>query len=238
VPPGDRAVIHAGVSIASRYLELLADVQPPKVVVYAYTQKSNLDVPWEGIANTTGNSAEIIEQDLGLFVGQAFPASIFVNTGAEQWRELTAVHQLRLAADEYFHAVQMDLMGPNISRQFYTSPVNEVTPAGPNWLVEGSAEYISWRAMQAAGLLDLDLHMAESMPPSGEISDLETFLDFYTYGQPSYDESLAAVYALVRDVGDKALVDYFRYIGRGAPWRTVFVIIFGQTPERFYESYE
>jgi hypothetical protein len=231
-------VIHSGVSIASRYLELLADVKPPRVVVYAYTQQSNLDVPWEGIANATGNSAEIIEEDLGLFVGQAFPASIFINTGAPQWQELNALHQLRLAAHEYFHAVQMDLMGPTIARQFYTSPVNEVTPAGPNWLIEGSAEYISWRAMQAAGLLNLDRFMTESTPPHVAISDLETFLGFYTHGQQSYDASLAAVYALVRESGDAALVNYYRYVGRGASWRTAFVIIFGQTPERFYEDYK
>jgi hypothetical protein len=233
----DRAEIEAGVSLATRYLKALADLKPPAVTVYAYVDIADVSVPWEGIASASGNSPAEIQRELGIYVAQALPGTVLINVGAAQWKELTSVHQLRLAVHEYFHAVQMDLVGPKLAKLYYSSPTDQVTPVGPNWLLEGSAELIGWSALQSADLLSLDDHIAKLQPPDLSLAGLESFLGFFIHGQPSYDLSLDAVYRLVSVRGPASLVQYYGLIGAGQTWQSAFEQAFGQTPADFYEKY-
>jgi hypothetical protein len=62
------------------------------------------------------------------------PGSIFINTGSDYWKGLTAVHQIRVAVHEYFHAVQVDSIGLK-NRRPYTAPVptKHRVPARTGW---------------------------------------------------------------------------------------------------------
>jgi predicted metalloprotease with PDZ domain len=148
------------------------------------------------------------------------------------------VHQIRLAAHEYFHLAQYRLVGAEITREFYGAEIGRETPLGPNWLLEGSAEYFSWRVMQDAELLSLNdyvrrLDMRDDVDPA----DLETYLDFYLTGQDSYDASLRAVAFLLASNDEQDLMRYYFEIGRGETWRDAFRSSFGQSLESFYQAY-
>jgi hypothetical protein len=237
VAPGDRAVLEAGVSLASDYIEELAGVKPAGITTYVYVDLSNVSVQWEGIAQASGVPAQVLIQGLDRYVAEAFPGSIFINTGSAQWKALSAVEQLRLAVHEYFHTVQMTLIGPENAKAFYSSAIQEIGIVGPNWLLEGSAEYISWRVLEHLELGNLDHHMASRPVTPISPRDLGSYADFYSRGQPSYDASLDAVYRLAGgDVG--AVVNYYRLLGYGIAWPDAFILAFGSALDDFYADYD
>lgn len=238
VSDGDRAVIKAGVSMASDYADQLAGVEATGVTAYAYVDLSNLSVQWEGVANASGVPVEVLVQGLPRYVGETFPAAIFINTGAAEWRRLSAVEQLRLAAHEYFHTLQMTLVGPVVARAFYSGPIDVAGVMGPNWLLEGSAEYLSWSTLEWLALGDLGARINQLPHDLESPRDLEPFSSFYGVGQPAYDSSLAAVSSLVGEGGQRRLLDYYRFVGYGIAWQSAFLLAFDRSVEDFYEGYE
>jgi hypothetical protein len=216
----------------------MADVKRPNVNGYVYVKLSNIDVQWEGILRSSGRSPEALIESFGSYVGQALPGTIFINTGALEWNKLTAVHQVRLAAHEYFHTIQLDLAGAANAKAFYTSRTDAVGVLGPNWLLEGSAEYISWRALQSIGLLDLDKFMSGRGDPTIHPRNIAAFQDFYRRGPESYTASLDAVYHLVKEPGSLSLIAYYWLIGQGNYWQVAFEQAFGLSPEDFYSQFD
>lgn len=222
--------------MASDYADQLAGVEAVGITAYVYEDVSSLSVQWEGIASAAGVRVETLIQGLPRYVGETFPTAIFINTAAPEWRTLPAVSQLRLAAHEYFHTLQMSLVGPDVARSFYSGPITEASVLGPNWLLEGSADYLSWMTLEWLALGELDTRIANL--PSGLASprDLEPYASFYGTGQSAYDASLAAVYRLVGDRGSLSLINYYRFIGNGATWQNAFRLAFGIGVDAFYDE--
>jgi hypothetical protein len=236
--PVDRTFVRTGITLATEYFSELG-LQVPSVTVYAYKHLAGISPDWEAIAAATGLTSDELLARRGRYVGQAYPSTIFIAVGLPAWQAQPAVHQIRLVAHEYFHHLQFWLVGPEASRSFFEAPVGTLTKLGPNWLLEGSAEYFSWRVMQDAGLVGLaDYLLRLDMKDDVDPADLETYLDFFATGQASYDASLRAVaFLLAGDEKGASLIRYFFEIGQGMPWQAAFLASFGQTVESFYKNY-
>jgi hypothetical protein len=237
VKDGDRAVIKAGISMASDYAEQLDGVESAGVTAYVYEDVTRLSVQWEGVASSAGVPVETLIRGLSRYVGETFPTAIFINTAAPEWRNLSSVEQLRLAAHEYFHTLQMTLVGPDVAKTFYSGAIDQPSVIGPNWLLEGSAEYLSWMTLEWLSLGELDTRIP-SLQPGAPLRDLASYASFYGAGQPAYDASLAGVYRLASDRGPAGLISYYRYVGYGLTWQDAFLLAFGENADDFYEAYE
>jgi hypothetical protein len=193
---------------------------------------------WEALAAETGLSATELSRRGGRSVGEALPSTMLIAVGEPLWDSLIGVHQIRLAAHEYFHVLQFRLSGPAATRSFFRTPIGAPSAMGPNWLLEGSAEYFSWRVMQDAELLRLNDYLARlDQKDDVDPAELETYLEFIVAGQDSYDASLRAVAFLLQDKDEQALLRYFFAVGQATPWQTAFASAFGLTIEAFYRDY-
>jgi hypothetical protein len=225
------------VILAADYLGSLGVTVPP-ITVYAYEALENISPDWDSISKATGQTESQLIERRGRSVGEALPSTIILMTGADEWRSMIDVHKLRLVIHEYFHVAQFRLAGSAATRSFFASTAHYNTVLGPNWLLEGSAEYFSWRVMQNAELVSLDdylrlLDTKEDVDPEG----LETYLEFFSAGQNSYDASLRAVAFLIRDNDEQDLMRYFFEIGQSRAWPLAFASSFGKTLDAFYRQY-
>ncbi len=175
-------------------------------------------------------------------VAEANLGSVFVFTEAPIWKSSNAVQRVRVVAHEFTHVVQFELMGDGLARRFFSREAGEAQAEGPTWLLEGTADLVSWRAMQDAGLTVLEDHLrGEGAPLAG--SDLhprtmETFIDYLAGGPDSIEVSLLAAELLLRGKGEGPLRLYFERLRGGAPWQQAFVEAFGETPEAFYRRFD
>ena len=128
-------------------------------------------------------------------------------------------------AHEYVHLLQQ-LLGRHV---------------GPNWLVEGSAEYYSeeavdhvvthtgseWQRLRAA--------LVEAFDAGAAL--VETFdADRSLHRNPYTLGALATEY-LVHHHGPDAIFDFWRRASLAPDWQTAFTATFGLTPEQFYEAF-
>jgi hypothetical protein len=121
-----------------------------------------------------------------------------------------------------------------VAERIGTTRVDLERPEGPSWLFEGSADYVSYKALEAAGLTRLDDYLASvTVPKDVDIADLETYLEYYHAGEDRAVLPLVAVdYLVAGDV--RRLTRFYEAIGRGLPWRDAFAGAFGQRLEVFY----
>src|SRR5690606_5288309 len=104
-------------------------------------------------------SPQLIAERLWVTMAETVPGAILIASSSPGWQALDDVNRFRVAAHEYFHAVQMDRMGEDLARRMATAPIDEERPEGPSWLFEGGAEYVSFKALEAAGLADLSAYL-------------------------------------------------------------------------------
>lgn len=238
VPPDDRALIEAGVSIAQRYLDAAVGINEPRVTVYAYADLQGVDAPWESIASQSGIPPDALVQGLNVFVGETFPEAIFINVASPRWKDLPTLERIRLAAHEYVHAIQLDLMGAGKTRRFFNSVGQTETTAGPLWLIEGSAEYLSWLALQSTGLLSLDRFLETTTAKRVAPRQMSSFGAFQIEGPAAYVSGLRAVIYLAGAGGEERVLDYFETLGLGESWEVAFRDTFGRDIESFYRDYD
>ena len=238
VPSDDKALIEAGVSIAQRYLDATVGIEAPRVTVYAYVDLQNLDAPWETIASQSGIPPDALIQGLNVFVGETFPEAIFINVASPRWKDLPTLERVRLAAHEYVHAIQLDLMGAGKTRRFFNSVGQPETTAGPLWLIEGSAEYLSWLAVQSTGLLSLDHYLATTTADRLDPRGLASFGAFQVEGPDGYVSALRTTLFLAGDAGEQRIFDYFEALGDGDSWEVAFRLTFGRDIDTFYREYD
>jgi hypothetical protein len=227
----DRAYIQAGIELAVDYLAA-AGVAPVRSRLYAYP---NLDGMAQALEDDLGDQIFIAMalRRLAVIPAEAHPGIILVSTGTQEWRMRSSDARIRVVAHEYFHVVQMALLG-RVAERISTTRVDLERPEGPSWLFEGSADYISWKALEAANVASLDEYLASAtVPKDVDIADLETYLEYYHAGEDRAVLPLLAVDRLV--AGDtRRMMRFYEAIGRGLPWREAFAGAFGKRVEVFY----
>jgi len=117
-----------------------------------------------------------------------------------------------------------------------------VPAAGPLWLLEGSAEVVSYLVADrldiqdyAGTLVDLGIE-ARDNPVS--LAKLETYLGYYAGGDDGIARSVLASDYLMRNRDLSQLFAYWDDIRRGSRWQDAFVRRFGTTVENFYTNFD
>lgn len=150
---------------------------------------------------------------------------ICANVDNAGWRALDFGARVKVAAHEYYHVLQHELGCYDV----------------PQWLFEGSAEYMAFRVMTDAGFLEPQAATLASIqrvlavfgsPPAliNDTSRRSAGLDQYAYWGLAVDQLL-----LVPGIG--ALRNFCADVGAGTGWEQAFLTAFGRTPSQFVESF-
>lgn len=132
---------------------------------------------------------------------------------------------------EYFHLLQIHLSGFGENLDGFRRAT------GPIWLLEGMAEYAEalYRAQAGPGtyeeVRDDNAFAVASWAGTLEATGDQIFAENYVLG-------FLAVDLLVQRAGEGALLDYYRSIATGLPWRDAFSEVFGVEVDEFYEEFE
>jgi hypothetical protein len=167
----------------------------------------------------------------GFTIAVGAPGGTWVDWGASDFQSDPPALLQKILAHELFHVVQAQLGLPDER----TVPTDQPRRGGPNWLIEGSAEYIGYRVAADLGLQPYATSLAQEKSVARGVS---TPLDQLMTIQQSqfgsfYNLSEVAVDHLVAETSVGALVDYFRELGAGKSWQDAFDGAFGRAIDAF-----
>lgn len=164
--------------------------------------------------------------------GEAVYRGIFLNLGSKNYKNPKSlrggiVHEL-------FHVFQYELTGPKSKR--CCNP-ERLPVVGPTWLMEGAASYFhaSVEPRNFRGYFSYGRKKKSDIKSVG-LAGLETFKGMNAY-KDGYPITAYAVSKLVEDVGEDALIAFYKKVGQGTGWKQAFWDSFGVTPEQFYQSF-
>lgn len=235
---GQQAIVRGGVDHAVRYIEAEAGLPAVDVIVYAYVLPARLLQAIDSRGVLLPVPPEIVASRLQVTASEAFPGMMIIDPTSRPWLLIDDLNHFRIAAHEYFHVVQFHLMGEELSREVFTAPIGADRPEGANWLFEGSAEYVSWKALEAAGIGSLDDYIAaHPLADDADLRAFETPLGYSTSDNASLVLPLAGVRFLMADGEPDRLLNFYRLLGRGVPWRQAFETTFGRSIDAFYAEF-
>ena len=141
---------------------------------------------------------------------------------------------------EVHHVVQDQIHRDYLATR---SPSSAVRPIGPDWLLEGAAEYIGYRVASDSGRTSMAAarsdwgRIAAGIP--GGLSRFETVDGRYSV-QNVYHLYALAVDELLKMKGNSArsLAVYYQLLSSGIGWPAAFQQAFGTTLEAFYAHFE
>lgn len=142
-------------------------------------------------------------------------------------------------AHEYFHMLQYERAVGSLDG--CCTGVNTLATLGPQWLVEGAAEYIAFRLLGDSGRLNLkreiDWHTQKAAEVGSSLEDMQTREGYYAEQRAS-SAGMIAAHLLAERAGLKALASFYGEMGAGKKWDEAFEAAFGITPEAFSAEYE
>lgn len=162
--------------------------------------------------------------------GEVFtiPSNIYIHTGSPTWIARSVLGRKLTVAHEDFHAVQKNLYG-------------NPPPAGlPDWMSEGTAEFMSFSAFAASGLLSMDdvqKCQVDLVKKAGSrsLSDLEQSWSS-SGGYPRYQESALAAQLLASRNGLGSLKNFFSNL-QMMDYSNAFRNAFGVSPGDFSNQF-
>jgi hypothetical protein len=236
----DRALIVRAVEVTSDLL-LHEDQQPPSAV-FADSSPQRLQDTFANEALEQPWRASGMAQRVVNVVAEASYRGIVINTGSQGWREMDATERLRVVAHEYVHVIQLEFAGKAVADETFRGSIVGTPPAGPFWLLEGSAEVVSWLVLNELQLatypeplFDYALEAAKS---DGSLQERESFVGYQMGGREGLALSILAVDYLLRSRSLDALFDFWRDTSVRTPWAAPFIRHFGQAPESFYAAFD
>ena len=142
-------------------------------------------------------------------------------------------------AHEYFHMLQYERAVGSL--EGCCSGTNSLAMLGPQWLVEGAAEYIAFRMLGDAGLMDfqreIDWHTQKAAEVATPLEQMQTREGYYAEERASSSGMIAA-HLLAEKSGLPSLAQFYDEIGATKDWEAAFQSTFGTTPAEFYVSYD
>ncbi len=234
---GDRTLVSRGVEYASGYVEAETGQHPVQCTLFVYANLSNLVNAILQSNFPLDSAPSILAARLNVTTAESMPGAVFVATNSYAWQQFSDVERFRTAAHEYFHVVQMHLMGP-LASQLAAAPSDRVGPQGPMWLFEGAAEYVGWKALEDAGLGSLEAHLKDHpLTANVGLAQLETSLTYNADQPDSAIRALSAVRLLLGSGNPTPLIDYWQRLGDGETWQDAFEHAFGMPVSAFYEQF-
>jgi hypothetical protein len=205
VSPNDVSLIQRGIALGTSFVAERLNV----------TQRSSLIVTIS-TRDICGSTASYGNDRLCFYV--AHPV----------WTSATPQQKVKIAAHEYFHAIQDEL-----------GCLSSTGPSFPVWLIEGAAEFFWYEVVVANGLLDEDavtaFHVNQLHSP--DLALLEDYEASYGPG-PIYSLWYLAARELSDQSGEMALASYCQAVGTGTTWQDAFSEAFGQSVDTFYVVFE
>jgi hypothetical protein len=216
-------------------------IRPP-AAVFAYESVDQLAEAFaERSLAQEWRAAEMGER-LPMTIAEASYRGIVIYTGAQRWKDLDATERLRVVAHEFVHVIQLEHAGLEAASETLSGSSVAAPPTGPFWLLEGSAELVSWLVLQELGFgsyADTLLRYArETRGAPRNLAEMEAYLGYATAGRPGLSLSVLATDYLLRSRSLPSLFDFWREIGRGAIWETAFTRSFGLPSKFFYAAFE
>jgi hypothetical protein len=156
---------------------------------------------------------------------------IVVFTRSPGWKSLAPFDRLHVMVHEYIHSWQRATVG----REDESAPL---------WLIEGSAEYLSYDAVARDGLvrrqevIDAQSWSVVHAPEMAALDQLEDRDAYYGEAGPVYSLALLAVTQLAQEGGPAAISRFFEAMGDGDSWQEAFATAFGQEVDAFYRSFD
>jgi hypothetical protein len=165
--------------------------------------------------------------------------SIFLCTDAPEWDRGNAFSE-GIVAHEYWHTVQADLVG--LKAKTCCRDNDAMSVHGPEWLKEGSAQFIHNAMVDWLGWGDLQqkiTSLVHEFRSSGlNLLDRNTRKGYREEGRDySEDMGVVATYLLVKNNGYGSLVTFYRQLGYGASVDDAFFLAFKVTMKDFEKQF-
>jgi hypothetical protein len=236
----DRSLIERAVELTRELLRDESGLEPP-ADVFANESAAALALAFfdEGLEQSWRANGMVSR--LSQTIAEASYRAIVITTGVPAWQAMDATQRLRAVAHEFVHVVQLEHAGLEVADETFNAPNTQAPSAGPFWLLEGSAEVVSWLVLQELGLgsyADALLDYARTAKGgSTDLSEMESFFGFSQAGSQGVGLSVLATDYLLRSRSLEGLFKFWTEIRRGAEWQTAFTRHFGVAPQFFYSAF-
>jgi len=153
------------------------------------------------------------------------------------WKNNGPVRQQKIVQHELFHVWQ-----------FENHWTGNAATAGATWLIEGSAEWMGYKGIDALGLLSFETALGCQIKESSDfatrtppglppLSSVETQAAFQSTQGPLYTHSMLAAEYLIQTAGLLAFRSYVEAIAAGTEWHAAFQSAFGISTTTFYNQF-
>ena len=158
---------------------------------------------------------------------QVLDRQIIICTSHPVWTQTESFRRIKIVVHEYFHLLQV-----------------EVDWKGPTWLLEGSAEFVAYKAIIDNSLISYDqarsFHVLQAthghLPPP--LPSLESPEAFYSAPGAIWSLGFLAVEFLTSERGVGSLRTYWESTAQGDSWQAAFRAAFGTSIDSFYQAFE
>ncbi len=228
-----QGLVRRGLDAGARYYRASLGRELPPFTVWAYTDLETMIRVYAQSRPTSMDDARRLWE--GGQVGHALTRKVWLGP---RWFSNSTVAALKIAAHEAFHLLQYELIG---ERALSVSSLDEIPPAGPWWLGEGTAEYFAYLAVAddgAARFADLRAQWVQSTKASGVTLRALATLRGQRENPAPYDIYALATELLLRGRDPKLVFSYYEAIARGVAWPEAFAATFGRSFDAFVEEFE
>ena len=227
-------LVRRGLDAGARLYRSVLGRELPAFTVWASTNNDELIAAYAANVPTSPENARALWS--GGQVGHATLRQVWL--GPAWFASGPDPNQLKIAAHEAFHLLQYEVVG---QRAMSVSGLDEVPPAGPWWLLEGSAEYFAYLAVISDRATTIDSvrgRWRASARSSGATLVALSTLRGQRETPGAYDIYALATELLLRDRDPKLAFGYFEAIARGVEWHEAFASTFGRTFDAFVAEFE
>jgi len=227
-------MLRDGLDLGARYIRAAIGRELPPFTVWGYTDVEALIPVYSATAPTSPENSRAI-WTRGTFAVGNFRKLWF---GPPWFTSGPPSNLTKIAVHETFHVLQFELAGAGSMN----SGTDEIPPAGPRWLFEGSAEVVGYFAIADAGLTHISgvradwAQRTKSSPVT--LERLAILRGQFEAGANAWGIMPLAIDRLVGEAGLPKLLAYFEAIGRGQPWQSAFATVFGKSIDTFYGELE
>ena len=143
---------------------------------------------------------------------------------------------------EYFHVLQSELANVQENPRLGAAIVHpsKVPPHGPEWLHEGTAEYLALEVASDARISrfanQLGYHSNRERGQTLLLSSMETRYGLDEAGD--YSSGIIAAKLLAETSGISSLIKFYENVGKGLPWKEAFEATFGRSINAFYSEFK
>jgi len=155
--------------------------------------------------------------------------SMYFCTNSDIWSRGSTFIQ-EVAAHEYWHVMQSQWIG-EAARPCCTTNTG-ITIFGPEWLKEGGAQYIAYRATKSGINREL-ANRARDAREGSAISEYISRAGLRRDGDVANAAGFIGTHYLVTEEGYGSLRTFYQNIGTGMSYQNAFASAFGRTIEQF-----